>query len=217
MELGWNWGVSKFTRNHIPSREIPVQIARNHLQSRIIRRPLNPMKVQVLSPAPFELGRAPESGALFVVGKCGFVDAQQCAKPCVVCASVVQSEANGAPPTRAALVPYLSRFTLAGVTGFFTHKAVRHPLLTKLTIPITTVRSAHTAMIVWGSMGFSDLSKPPGRRSTELAHYSMLHSSYPLLGRAHDRQHAQASECRRTPVNDQGPSDCALELVTPAR
>lgn len=175
--MGWNWGVSKFTRNHIPSREIPVQIARNHLQSRIIRRPLNPMKVQVLSPAPFELGRAPESGALFVVGKCGFVDAQQCAEPCVVCASVVQSEANGAPPTRAALVPYLSRFTLAGVTGFFTHKAVRHSLLAKLTIPITTVRSAHTAMIVWGSIGFSDLSKPPGRRSTELAHYSMLHSS----------------------------------------
>ena len=177
----------------------------------------NPMKVQVLSPAPFELGRAPESGALFVVGKCGFVGAQQCAEPCVVCASVVQSESNGAPPTRAALVPYLSRFTLAGVTGFFTHKAVRHSLLAKLTIPITTVRSAHTAMIVWGSIGFSDLSKPPGRRSTELAHYSMLHSSYPLLGRAHDRRHAQASECRRAPVNDQGPSDCALELVTPAR
>lgn len=167
----------------------------------------------------FHLARYNELGYTFcpITRKCGFVGAQQCAEPCVVCASVVQSESNGAPPTRAALVPYLSRFTLAGVTGFFTHKAVRHSLLAKLTIPITTVRSAHTAMIVWGSIGFSDLSKPPGRRSTELAHYSMLHSSYPLLGRAHDRRHAQASGCRRAPVNDQGPSDCALELVTPAR
>ena len=75
---------------------------------------------------------------------------------CAIGASVVQSKTNGAPPTRAALVPYLSRFTLAGVTGFFTFKAVRHSLLAKLTIPITTVRSAHTAIIVWVSIGFSD-------------------------------------------------------------
>ena len=39
------------------------------------------MKVQVLSPAPFELGRAPESGALFVVGKDGFVDERRAPSP----------------------------------------------------------------------------------------------------------------------------------------
>ena len=91
--------------------------------------------------------------------------------PCTIDADVVQFEANGAPHTRAALVPYLSRFTLAGVTGFFTHKAVRHSLLAKLTIPITTVRSAHTAMIVWVSIGFSDLSKLP-RATKHRTHYS---------------------------------------------
>ena len=59
-------------------------------------------------------------------------------------------------------------------------KAVRHSLLAKLTIPITTVKSAHTAMIVWGSIGFSDLSKPPERRSTEPAYYSMLYRRAPI-------------------------------------
>lgn len=44
-------------------------------------------------------------------------------------------------------------------------KAVRHSLLAKLTIPITTVKSAHTAMIVWASIASPIRSKPPGRRS----------------------------------------------------
>lgn len=122
--------------------------------------------------------------------------------PCTIDADVVQFVANGAPHTRAALVPYLSRFTLAGVTGFFTRKAVRHSLLAKLTIPITTVRSAHTAMIVCVSIGFSDLSKPP-RATKHRAHCSAMwsHEESVLAARAprSDRREApRIALCPRT-------------------
>ena len=57
-------------------------------------------------------------------------------------------------------------FALAGIPAALLSKAVRHSLLAKLTIPITTVRSAHTAMIVWVSIASPIRSKPPRRRST---------------------------------------------------
>lgn len=61
--------------------------------------------------------------------------------------------------------------SLKYIPAAFLSKAVRHSLLAKLTIPITTVRSAHTAMIVWVSIGFSDLSKLP-RATKHRAHCS---------------------------------------------
>lgn len=76
-----------------------------------------------------------------------------------------------------------SRDQLTRHPGFFSlHKAVRHSLLAKLTIPITTVRSAHTAMIVWGSIGFSDLSKLP-RTTKHRAHCGAMRS-FPVSDQA---------------------------------
>ena len=51
-ELGWDRGVLGLPRDHAPSCAIPGQKAHDHSRSRIIRRPSNPMEVQVLSPAP---------------------------------------------------------------------------------------------------------------------------------------------------------------------